>query len=234
MDENKYLLSTPGVYTMLTGTAFVPEPCHLNLQGKNPESALGYFNEWIEQNDATTHSIVVDREDGTITFKANHHTTGEPNLNIIVDVSPVKEILDLGINDPKKTYTTQDLRKLLLYKAYLFDRQSLEAARKALSTFALKVQTFYDDHNDLRGNIRQLFEQKVDSQDLSITLYTRIFPSLPAYSVRLDIVPEPADKSVLFSLVSEQYEQCIHQGLEIIFEAFLLQARPFTQSIIEL
>lgn len=113
-------------------------------------------------NEIARHCLV-SVEKGKIELVINPQSVVDKHV-ITGHIKKSHKFLELGINDPGKSYSPEDLhRKLKLRRSYFPDISSHTAVCKELKNLTATINREIEDHDDERGNLNQKFKQTVES-----------------------------------------------------------------------
>lgn len=156
-------------------------PAVVELRGFSYTGNIKAVGDWVEgkransaEMDLARSTVVVEKESISLTLNE------DVPLHKIVIMGRLKSFADLsafGINNDKTIYTNRSLIRVLKMNRYYFaDKEENLLMVSNLSKFKAQVVRELEDSNDLKGNKKVLFEQKVKADlklsfDLSIPLY---------------------------------------------------------------
>lgn len=178
---------------------------------------------WMKRHHIHKHhspdktNIIFSKTDKKIILNINENSFFSKTITGVLKINP--ELDEFKINKDFK-YTVKGLADFLKMRKFFFkDRDQATKIVTNLQKFKASIQTQIEEFDNLRGNSKQMFEAKTDSNlDLSFTLKMPVFKGQPDKNFKVEINFDVRDKQVDIWLESEELRFIELNDIDLIFE----------------
>lgn len=161
-------------------------------------------SEPVEKNYPYNNTLLLANEQkGELTLKTNITDPYQTIIQGRLVYNP--EIEKLGINNSKKVYSIDELRRVVKQSGYLFQHKSQQMKTlERLHDFNAKVTQNHTKSNNDKGRIRNMFFQDVEGDDaIELNLLLPIFLGEELFPVNVEVIPEFDNQDIVLYLVSD-------------------------------
>lgn len=183
---------------------------------------------WSKRKHSPNKSNIVYSKTGKqIILTVNENSFFKKQIVGVLKSNP--ELDDFGVNSSSKKYTVKELADFLKMRKFFFkDREQASKIITNLQKFKASVQSQIEDFDNTRGNSKQLFEVKTDSNmDMDFVLKMPIFKGQPDRTFKVGINFSVRDKQIDIWLESEELRLIELTDIDTIFTKEL---RPFMEA----
>lgn len=200
-------LLNPGTYVILEGAAEpVEHPKNLNYK-TDLKGIIEFCSKRELQYNWTESTLIVNTRGKTINLLANdrdQHGSAD-----VIGKLMYSELLTRWKINTGQHWSLKKLRDFIRFnRMYFYHRELAASILKNLSSFHAKVTTEIEQSNDLKGNKKVLFDQKVmHDLELSFTLWVPIFEGMDKTTLNVEINFDIEEGAPVFWMESVELEE---------------------------